>query len=73
MKRNLFIVHDEAHGFWTGEPWLVVNSAFEDRPPIASFRTDNEAGAFIDEQAEIEAQEREAMLQHEREHRCGMV
>ncbi len=47
-KRNLSVVHDEAAGFWTGRPWLVIDMAWEDQPAIGDFKTEAEAAEFME-------------------------
>lgn len=44
----LTVCHDEAAGFWTGKPWLVIDE--EGEPAVASFKTDGEALDFIAEE-----------------------
>jgi hypothetical protein len=51
VPRTLQVVHDEAAGFWTGKPWLVIDD--ESKPPIASFKHDDEALGFVDEQGAV--------------------
>lgn len=45
---KLTVIHDEASGFWTGKPWLVIDQ--EDQPAVAAFKTDLEAFDFVDEE-----------------------
>ena len=51
-KSKLQVVHDEASGFWTGFPWLVIRE--EGEPAIAAFKTDGEAFDFVDESEEAD-------------------
>lgn len=44
----LQVVHDEASGFWTGRPWLVI--AEEGTPAVASFKTDGEAFGYVEDE-----------------------
>lgn len=48
--QKLQVVHDEASGFWTGKPWLVI--AEEGEPATASFKTDREAFDFVDDSSD---------------------
>ncbi len=45
-----FIVEDEASGFWTGKPWLVILEDGE--PALGSFKTEGEAFEFVEEYEE---------------------
>ena len=50
--KKLSVCHDEAHGFWTGKPWLVIRE--EGEPAVAAFKTDREAFDYIEEQEKNE-------------------
>ena len=47
---DLQVVHDDAAGYWTGKPWLVIDH--EDQPALASFKTEAEAVEFIEQEKE---------------------
>jgi hypothetical protein len=49
---NLTVSHDEAHGFWTGRGWLVIDADRPDEPAVAAFKTDAEAFDYVDAERE---------------------
>ena len=46
------IIYDQQHEYWTGHGWLVIKDDGE--PAIASFKTEEEAKAFLAEESNLE-------------------